>query len=190
MEAVVFQSAAGQALRGGRVTRPAKCAGRGKANVVEQDNEYVRRPYRRSQRLDRWEFRIGVLCIICDQPCVGLIWNRQYRPHPLIVTFHGSVSLLHRRMYGSARMFCHKLTDSVKGFELSELTAHLLKLSGICICETAPPKGPCFLAARSTSDGDRFRSFLTVYQMPQTWILPKLTGSKRKMPAMPSSQSN
>src|SRR3981189_46585 len=96
---------------------------------------------------------------------------------------------VHRPMDGSARMFSHKLTNPAKGFELSELTAHLLKLSGICICETAPPKGPCFLAARSTTDGDRFRSFLTVYQMPQTWILPKLTGSKRKKTARASSQS-
>src|SRR5882672_4190689 len=88
---------------------------------------------------------------------------------------------VHRRMDRSARMFCHKLADSVKRFELSELTVHLVKLSGICICETAPPRGPCFLAARSMRDGIRFRSLLTVCQMPKTWILPKLTGWKRNL---------
>jgi hypothetical protein len=47
-------------------------------------------------------------------------------------------------MDGPAQSFRNKVTNSGEGFELSEFTVHLVKLSDTCISETARPKDSCF----------------------------------------------
>src|SRR5688572_27668131 len=53
VEAVVLQTARSQARSGRRGARAAECTRGGEADVVEQDDEDVRRSRRRPQRLDR-----------------------------------------------------------------------------------------------------------------------------------------
>ena len=52
VEAIVLEPARGEPLKIGRLTRPSKGAGCAEANIVEKDDEYVRRSFGRTQRLD------------------------------------------------------------------------------------------------------------------------------------------
>ena len=67
VEAVVLQPGRSQALRRRRRARPAERTRRAKADVVEQHHDYVRRPRRRPQRLDRRKRRIRILGVVGDQ---------------------------------------------------------------------------------------------------------------------------
>ena len=61
VEAVELQAAGGEPLRVRRRARPAERARRAEPDVVEQDDQHVRRPRRRPQLLDRRERRVRVL---------------------------------------------------------------------------------------------------------------------------------
>ena len=65
-----FSPSAGQPLGGRRLARPAERARRAEADVVEQDDQHVRRARRRPQRLDRRERRVGILRVLVDRPVV------------------------------------------------------------------------------------------------------------------------
>jgi hypothetical protein len=61
VEPVVLQAAGGEPARDRGVARAAEGAGRSEADVVEQEDEHVRRPGRRADGLDGSEVRLGVL---------------------------------------------------------------------------------------------------------------------------------
>ena len=62
-----------------RVARAAEGARRGEADVVEQDDEHVRRAGRRAQSLDRREAGVRILGVVRRQADVRLIGDRQDR---------------------------------------------------------------------------------------------------------------
>ena len=67
MEAVVLQPVGGELVEIRRLTRSTEGAGRGKADIVEQDDEHVGRALRRSQRFDWWVRRVGILRVVGGQ---------------------------------------------------------------------------------------------------------------------------
>ena len=71
VEAVVLQTLPGQPLGRRRRARPTERARRGEADVVEQDDEHVRRAGRRPQRLDRRERRLRILRVERKRPSYG-----------------------------------------------------------------------------------------------------------------------
>src|SRR5579871_5714694 len=79
VEAIVFEPAGREALRGGHLNWTAEGARSAKTNVVEKNDQHVGRADGWSQRNERREPRAGVLGVPCDRACVDLIRNRQNR---------------------------------------------------------------------------------------------------------------
>ena len=79
MEPVVTQPTGGQPFRRRHPARPPERGRRAEPDVVEQDDQHVRRPFRRQQRLDRRERRVGVLGVIGRQPGRRPVGDRQHR---------------------------------------------------------------------------------------------------------------
>ena len=64
MEAVVLEAVCGESFGGRRVERAAERTRRGEADVVDQDDQHVRRTLGRAQQLDRRERRVRVLRVV------------------------------------------------------------------------------------------------------------------------------
>ena len=75
VKSVVFESISCKSLRGRRAARSAKSAGRAKTNIVEHNDEHIRRAFRRSQLLDRREFRLRIFGVVLYKPGVRPIRN-------------------------------------------------------------------------------------------------------------------
>ena len=77
VEAVVLQAVPCQPLGRRCRARPAERTRSGEADVVEQDDEHVRRAGRWPQRLDRWERRLRILRVQRELPLVRPVRDRQ-----------------------------------------------------------------------------------------------------------------
>ena len=101
VEAVESEAVPGQALGRGRVARAAEGARGGEADVVEQDDQHVRGPRRRPQRLDRREVRVaGVQRRVRHRLAIR---HRQHRP---IEITHGFA--LRRTLFAAGRAATHR----------------------------------------------------------------------------------
>ena len=80
VEAGELQPALGETLHVRGRTRSPECARRGKAHVVEQDDEHVGCPGRRAQRHDRREGRVGIPCVVRRQARSDAVGDREHGP--------------------------------------------------------------------------------------------------------------
>ena len=80
VEAVEPEAAGGEALRRGRPARPTEGARCTEADVVDQDDEDVRRSLRWEQRLDRRVRRIRILGVVGHQARGRPVGDGQHRP--------------------------------------------------------------------------------------------------------------
>src|SRR6185437_11825415 len=77
MKAAVFQAARSQPVQIRRPTGTAEGAGCSEADVVEKNDDHIRRPLGRAQRLDGRKPCIGVLGIVGEQVYLLTIGYRQ-----------------------------------------------------------------------------------------------------------------
>ena len=78
VEAVELQAARREPLRVRRRARPAERARRAEPDVVDQDDQHVRRARRRPQLLDRRERRVRILGVVRHQPGARQVRDRQH----------------------------------------------------------------------------------------------------------------
>ena len=94
MKAVVLEPVGRKAFRGWRVARSAEGARSAEANVVEEHDQHVRRPFRRAQRHDRRVFRLGILGVVGCQADMLRIGDWQNVARKFVVRIGHSVRSL------------------------------------------------------------------------------------------------
>ena len=77
VEPIVLQPIGRKAFGGGRVARAAKGARGAEADIVEENDQDVRRAFRRAQRHDRGIFRVGILGVVSRQTDMLRVRNWQ-----------------------------------------------------------------------------------------------------------------
>ena len=85
MESVVLQAVGRQAFGGGGVARSAERARGAEADIVEENDQDVRRAHRRAQRHDRRVLRIGILGVVGRQPDMLRVRDRQDVARKLVI---------------------------------------------------------------------------------------------------------
>jgi hypothetical protein len=84
VESCELQAAGGELLEVRRLTRAAECRRGAEAGIVDQDDEYIRRSGRRTDRPDRRILRVRVFRVKRRQADRGDVWNWQHAALDLI----------------------------------------------------------------------------------------------------------
>ena len=104
MEAVVPQTSCRKAFGNRSACGPTERAGCSEPDVVEEDDQDVRRAFRWNQRFDRRKRRVGVLRVVGDQSGGGLVRDRQDRSMSCVFGHQALLPSDHRRLTPSMRV--------------------------------------------------------------------------------------